>query len=101
MNKIPKMISLSKLNRGYAGAVLEEVNNTDEPLVIVKNNEPIAVVISLSAYNSMAVNSYRSPIDFISRKHAAAGSLRKYGRKELIGKEKELYHQALDEKYGK
>ena len=101
MDRIPEMIPLSKLNRGYAGKILENVNKSKEPAVIIRNNEPIAVLISIDIYNSMAVNSYRKPIDFLKKKHLAAGSLQAYARKDLIGKEEELYHQALDQKYGK
>lgn len=33
------------------------------------------------------------------KKHNAAGSLSKYANKSLVGKEEELYHLALDDKY--
>ena len=101
MDKIPSMIPLSRFNRGYAGKILENIKQSDEPTVIIKNNEPIAVVISVDLYNSLAVNSYRKPLDFVPKKHVSAGSLHKYARKDLIGKEEELYHQAMDLKYGK
>jgi len=101
MDRIPKMIPLSKLNRGYAGKILDSVNKSKEPAVIIRNNEPIAVLVSIDTYNSMAVNSYQKPIDFLKKKHLSAGGLQAYARKELIGKEEELYHQTLDQKYGK
>ena len=69
--------------------------------MIIKNNEPIAVVISIDLYNTLAVNSYRKPIEFMKKKHSAAGSLHQYARKDLVGKEKELYQEALNQKYGK
>ena len=34
-----------------------------------------------------------------ARWNTVAGSLRKYARPDLVGKEEEIYHKALDEKY--
>lgn len=101
MNKIPHIIPISKLNRGYASDVLKKVKDNNETTLIVKNNKPVAVIISVNLYNSMAINSGLSKINESCKKHNGAGILHKYAKPEYIGKEEELYHQALDVKYGK
>lgn len=101
MEKIPNSIPLSKLNRGYAGKVLDEISKTNEPSIIIKNNIPVAVIVPINLYNEMSINTYRKPVDLLRRGHYAAGSLSKYANKSLVGKEEDLYHEALDKKYGK
>ena len=101
MEKMINMISLSKLNRGYAGKILEDINTNNQPTVIIKNNEPVAVIVPINLYNDMAIQTSNSPFTNLKRRHASAGSLNKYSKPELVGKEEELYHEALNEKYGR
>lgn len=99
MEKVPNIIPISKLNRGYAGELLEELKDSKEASVIVKNNEPIAVLLSVSQYNFMAANSGFNKIRTSIKKHSGAGALQKYAKADYVGKEEELYHQALNIKY--
>ncbi|MFA6808985.1 MAG: type II toxin-antitoxin system Phd/YefM family antitoxin [Eubacteriales bacterium] len=44
------MISVSELGRGQASRVIQSVSETGNPYIVVKNNKPQAVIISLTEY---------------------------------------------------
>lgn len=101
MERLPQLVPISSLNKGQAGKVIENVKKNNDVVMIVKNNEAEAVIISVDMYNEMA--SYyrlRETADTV-KKHAGAGALSKYAKAELVGKEEDLYHEALDLKYTK
>ena len=100
MDKIPEMINISQLNRGYAGKILEDVKKNDSVKVIVKNNEPEAVLISVKLYNEMAANSFRQKLN-PRRDLPAAGSLHQYAKNADREAERKAYQEMLNKKYGK
>lgn len=44
------MISVSELGRGQASKVIQAIEETGNPHIIVKNNKPQAVIISIQDY---------------------------------------------------
>lgn len=44
------MISVSELGRGQASKVIQTVEETGNPYIVVKNNKPQAVIMSINAY---------------------------------------------------
>ena len=101
MDKIPEMINISQLNRGYAGKILEDVKKNDSVKVIVKNNEPEAVLISVKLYNEMAANSFRQKVMRAGKEHKAFGSLHQYAKNADREAERKAYQEMLNKKYGK
>ena len=98
MNKVFNIVPISKLNRGYANEVLKQLQENKELGVVAKNNEPIAVILTIDQYNDLVTDNKEYSL---LKKHRAADALKKYGKSEYIGQEDVLYRQAIDEKYQK
>lgn len=47
------MISVSELGRGQASKVIQSVEDGGNPYIVVKNNKPQAVIISISDYTEL------------------------------------------------
>jgi prevent-host-death family protein len=47
------MISVSELGRGQASKVIQSVEDTGNPYIVVKNNKPQAVIISIDEYSNL------------------------------------------------
>lgn len=47
------MISVSELGRGQASKVIQAVEDEGNPYIIVKNNKPQAVIISINEYTEL------------------------------------------------
>jgi len=47
------MISVSELGRGQASKVIQAVEDEGNPYIIVKNNKPQAVIISIHEYSEL------------------------------------------------
>lgn len=47
------MISVSELGRGQASKVIQSVEDTGNPYIVVKNNKPQAVIISIEEYTNL------------------------------------------------
>lgn len=50
---INHMISVSDLGRGQASRVIQDVEKTKEQYIVVKNNKPQAVLISIEEYMNL------------------------------------------------
>lgn len=47
------MISVSELGRGQASKVIQSVEDDGNPYIVVKNNKPQAVIISIDEYTDL------------------------------------------------
>lgn len=47
---LSKLISVSDLSRGMASKIIQKVNKDKEQYIVVKNNKPEAVIISVDEY---------------------------------------------------
>jgi len=47
------MISVSELGRGQASKVIQAIEETGNPYIIVKNNKPQAVILSIDDYSDL------------------------------------------------
>jgi len=47
------MISVSELGRGQASKVIQSVEDEGNPYIVVKNNKPQAVIISINEYTEL------------------------------------------------
>ncbi|ADY54554.1 prevent-host-death family protein [Syntrophobotulus glycolicus DSM 8271] len=47
------MISVSELGRGQASKIIQSVEDTGNPYIVVKNNKPQAVIISIEEYSKL------------------------------------------------
>ena len=47
------MISVSELGRGQASKVIQAVEEQGNPYIVIKNNKPQAVIISINEYTEL------------------------------------------------
>lgn len=47
------MISVSELGRGQASKVIQAVEDLGNPYIVVKNNKPQAVIVSINEYTEL------------------------------------------------
>lgn len=47
------MISVSELGRGQASKVIQAVEDVGNPYIVVKNNKPQAVIVSINEYTEL------------------------------------------------
>jgi prevent-host-death family protein len=62
------MISVSELGRGQASKVIQSVEDFGNPYIVVKNNKPQAVIVSINEYTELMrvkdmMDSMRSSMD--------------------------------------
>lgn len=50
---INRIISVSELGRGQASKVIKKIELNKESYIVVKNNKPKAVIVSIDEYNEM------------------------------------------------
>lgn len=51
-NQFPNLVSVSDLQRNYAG-LLKSLNTTKQPLFVLKNNKPEAIIILPDLFQTM------------------------------------------------
>ncbi len=61
------MISVSELGRGQASKVIQAVEDEGTPYIVIKNNKPQAMIISINEYTELMkareiVDSLRKPV---------------------------------------
>lgn len=104
MEKLPELVPISMFNKGHASKILKDVKENNNIKLVVKNNEVEAVIISLDMYNQILLKELLNTGNLTPKDKdidEIGGSLHKYAKKEYVGKEKELYKEAIDEKYRK
>ena len=93
-------VPISKLSRGYAGQIIDNMNNEKTILYIMRNNVPQAVLMPIEEFDK-----YQESLNSKVNKHEIveklSGSLSQYKDPSKIGKEREFYIQGLMKKYGK
>ena len=95
-------IPISKLGRGYAGKLIDKMNENDSVIYVLKNNEPTAVIMSMKDYEDYL--DVLKANDRVNKKQASersAGSLHEYADASKIGGEREQYHKGLYTRHGK
>lgn len=50
---IHRMVSVSELSRGRASRIIQQVEENDEQFIVVKNNTPNAVIMSVNDYTEL------------------------------------------------
>ncbi len=48
-----KLVAVSDFSQGRAGAIFSDVNENGSEYIVLKNNKPTAVVVSISEYSDM------------------------------------------------
>lgn len=79
---LSRMISVSDLGRGKASKVIQEVESHKGQYIVVKNNKPMAIILSVEEYNELL------------EKKEELGLLRRLSAK--AGKDSELSHTLFE-----
>lgn len=78
VNKIPdKIASVSEFSQGKAGKIFNDVNNNHIDYIVMKNNNPVAIILPVEEYNS-----YRDKITFLESmlaKYMTNSSSKRFG----------------------
>lgn len=95
-------LPISRLGRGYAGQAIDMMNDNDSVIYVLRNNEPVAVIMPFSDYQ-VYLDLMRSN-ERINKKETSArlaGSLHQYADKTKVAGEKGFYQEGMKKKYGK
>ena len=73
------MISVSELGRGQASKVIQAVEDEGNPYIVVKNNKPQAIIISVNEYTELMkakelLKSIQTPHNSLYHNYSAANS---------------------------
>ena len=94
-------VPISRLSRGYAGQIIDNMHKNDSVIYIIRNNEPTAVILSIDDYNIyLQTVKAAQRINKTDAIRKTAGSLHRYADTEKIDGEKEFYRQALSKRNG-
>ena len=100
--RIIDYIPVSKLGRGYAGRIIDQMKERDSVVYILRNNDPEAVMLSMSGYRELLKNQSGNLIrNKVEISEQLAGSLHQYADASKVHNENEYYQQVLMEKYGR
>ncbi|MBQ6503382.1 MAG: type II toxin-antitoxin system Phd/YefM family antitoxin [Flexilinea sp.] len=99
--KIIDYVPVSKLGRGYAGRIIDQMKENDSVVYILRNNDPEAVMLSMADYRELLYKQNKLKSDNKLKAEHLAGIFQKYADVSKINGEKEYYSQILAEKYGK
>lgn len=95
-------VPISKLSRGYAGKIIDNMIKEDSTIYIMRNNEPTAVILSMKEYDA-----YLEYVNEKEKKYKEelikelGGSLHEYADVSKIPLEDQAYTMHILEKYGK
>ena len=94
-------VPISKLSRGYAGQMIDNMYKKESVVFILRNNEPTAVILSMEDYKvflELMKNSQRINKKDISTK--IAGSLHRFSDVQKIEGERDFYRKAMHKRNG-
>lgn len=92
-------VPISKLSRGYAGQMIDNMHKNESVVFILRNNEPAAVILSLEDYKiflELIKSSQRINKKSISTK--LAGSLYRFSDVQKNEGEKIFYRKAMNKR---
>ena len=95
-------ISISKLGRGYAGQIIDQMNANESVIYVLRNNKPAAVIMSYEDYQ-VYLNAIKSEkrINKAETVMKSAGSLHEFAKPDKVADEREFYQMGIVNKYGK
>ena len=95
-------VPISKLSRGYAGKLIDEMNESETVIYVLRNNEPTAVIMSMKDYNEyLSAMKVNERINKKKNSIKIAGSLHLYADPLKANEEREFYRKGLNSRYGK
>lgn len=90
------MISVSELGRGQASKVVQDVEQNKEQYIVVKNNKPQAIIISIDEYMNLMEAREELELFTLAQKRINHGSVQESVPFEEVLKELGLSTDELD-----
>ncbi len=88
-------VPITKLSRGYAGHMIEQMKKNDSVVYIMKNNQPLAVVLPVETFNKMSQYHTAERLKHIDTCERLGGSLHSFSDSSMIEGERDFYRKAM------
>ena len=93
-------VPISKLSRGYAGRIIDQMKENDSLIFVLRNNSPDAVIMSMGSFRKLIETKNKKTRETKdSTIDSLAGSLHQYADASGIGEEKAFYIKKLIERH--
>lgn len=96
-NALDHMISVSELGRGQASKVIQLVKSNKEQFIVVKNNKPEAIIMSIEEYNDLMESKEELELLLLATKRVNKSDSSDYKSFDEILEEEAITHDELDD----
>ncbi len=91
------IISVSDLGRGKASKVIQSVESSKEQFIVVKNNKPQAIIMSVDEYNELLESKEELELLLLATKRLKDADQSEYTSFEDVMKEFDITDDELDD----
>lgn len=96
-NALDHIISVSDLGRGKASKVIQDVEKNKDQYIVVKNNRPQAVILSVDEYNTLMATREELELLLLATKRITENDSEKYTSMKNILEEMGISDSEVDE----
>ena len=96
-NALDHIISVSDLGRGKASKVIQDVEKNKDQYIVVKNNRPQAVILSVDEYNTLMATREELELLLLATKRITENDSEKYTSMKNVLEEMGITDSEIDE----
>ncbi|MBF4696066.1 type II toxin-antitoxin system Phd/YefM family antitoxin [Fusibacter ferrireducens] len=96
-NALDHIISVSDLGRGKASKVIQDVERNKDQYIVVKNNRPQAVILSVDEYNNLMETREELELLLIATKRISENNHDEYTSLKVVMEEIGITDSEIDE----
>jgi len=96
-NALDHIISVSDLGRGKASKVIQAVEKNKDQYIVVKNNKPQAVILSIEEYNNLMETNDELKLLLIATKRVSESNPNEYSGIKNVMEELNINASEIDE----
>ena len=90
------IISVSELGRGQASKVIQVVKSKKEQFIVVKNNKPEAIIMSIEEYNELMESKEELELLLLATERVKNTNTSEYKDFDQLLEEEGITHEKLD-----
>lgn len=90
------IISVSELGRGQASKVIQVVKSKKEQFIVVKNNKPEAIIMSIEEYNELMESKEELELLLLATERVKNTNISGYKDFDQLLEEEGITHEQLD-----
>lgn len=90
------IISVSELGRGQASKVIQVVKSRKEQFIVVKNNKPEAIIMSIEEYNELMESKEELELLLLATERVKNTNISGYKDFDQLLEEEGITHEQLD-----